>query len=485
MQGREGHGSPIRALASAAECGRRRAKSTALALAGASAVLLLCASSAIAKGAAQGPPAGPTSAPFTQCPPIGTDHACEYLIDVTNAEGGAVPRVKQDRSQPFFDGEDDVTVGIQNDSNRALSYIHVGVAGSNQRLFKFDGDGLCWSGITPRPAECQFSSLTYDGPDTHLVAQSPDAGIVEFLTPLKPGQYTYFSLEAPPSAGIAAGEVDDVVSTTLTNTLTRQSGDVLSAPAPVPFVDQATISGTNAATASGTVEYALYSDANCQRLVERLGTKRVASGVAQPSNPSSSALPTNANYFWLATYSGDARNSAVSSSCGSETMTFGAPPAVGGGAEATGAASSQFSFLGQPRVNERTGQITVTVQLPAPGSASAYALVTQGASLARASRIGAEAAKRTKRCKRGFVRKHGRCTSNAPALFGTASLSAPAAGTDAITITPTSRVLAALRKGRTPFVAIYVTFENRAGGIPVTHAQSVRVKLKKHRQRHH
>jgi hypothetical protein len=484
MQGREGQGSLVRAFAFETSLVRERVASTALALVCASAVLLLCASSAIAKGSAQGPPAASTSVPFTQCPNIGADSSCEYLIDVTTAHGSLSAAVKQDATQHFYDGEDDVTVGIQNDTKQLLPSVHIGVNGSKDHLFAFDGDGICSSAISPKPAECPFSERSYDGPDTHLIPESEDAGTVEFLTPLKPGQYTYFALEKPPTGGIVAGEVDDVVSTTLTNTQTRQSGEALGAPAPVPFVDQATIQGTNGATASGTVEYALYSDANCSKLVETLGTKSVLAGVAQASNPSSDKLATNATYYWLATYSGDAHNSDASSTCGSETMTFGSPPAVGPGGGAAGSFSSQFNFVGHARVNERTGQILITVQLPGGGVASADAVVAQGASLARAGNVRAAAAKKAKRCKRGFVRRHGRCTSNSPAPFGASSLTAPAAGTYTITISPNSRILAALKKGKKVFVTISVTFQSRAGGVPVTHTQSALVKLRKPRRKH-
>jgi hypothetical protein len=484
MQGRNGQGSSVRAFAFKAASARQRIGSTALALLWASAVLLLCAPIAIAKGSAQGPPAGPRSAPFTQCPAIGADSSCEYFIDVTGANGALTPTVRQDPAQHFYDGEDDVTVGVQNDTKQLLPSIHVGVSGSKDHLFAFDGDGLCSSGISPKPAECPFTQRSYDGPDTNLTPESEDAGTVEFITPLKPGQYTYFALEKPPTGGIVAGEVDDVVSTTLTNTQTHQSGEALGAPAPVPFVDQATINGTNAATASGTVEYTLYSDANCQKLVESLGTKSVQAGVAQPSNPSSAKLATNATYYWLARYSGDANNSEVSSACGSETMTFGTPPVPPpGGGGGAGGGTSQFNFAGHPHVDERTGQIIITVQLPGAGVVSADAVIAQGATLARAAR--AEAAKRTKKCKRGFVRKHGRCTSNASVAFGAASLTVPSLGTYTLTLSPASRVLAALKKGKKLFVSISVTFRSRAGGAPVTHTQSVLVKLKRARHKHH
>jgi hypothetical protein len=213
---------------------RRRARGMVLALVAAHAAGALLAAGAGASGSAQGPPAGPTSPPFTQCPAIGLDASCEYLIDVTSTS--VRPIVVQDATQHFYDGEDDVTVAVQNDTASPLGSVHIGVAESADQLFAFDGDGLCWGGISPRPAECPFSPLTYDGPDTTLSPEPPDAGTVFFNTPLQPGQYTYFALEARRSGAIVAGAVNVLVTTTLESLSTHEPGDELSAPAPAPSV---------------------------------------------------------------------------------------------------------------------------------------------------------------------------------------------------------------------------------------------------------
>lgn len=334
MRGRDGEGSSTRTRGFKRASVHRRARSLGLAILGAGVGLALGAPGATASGSAQGPPAGPTSRPFTQCPAIGADTSCEYLIDVTSTEPAVLPKVFQDPTQHFYDAEggtykgDDVVVGVQNDTGKPLDRIHAGVAESADRLFAFDGDGVCWSGIAPRPSECPFSSLTYDGPNTNLVAESPDAGTVFFNAPLQPGQYTYFALEAAPSEGIVAGEVNDYVATELTNTETHETGDALRAPSPVRVTDKATIKGPSAAKATGTVEYLLYSDSNCEKLVENLGKKKVEAGVAEASEQSSiTKLHGNATYYWVAQYSGDGGpNSPNSSACGSETMTFGTPP---------------------------------------------------------------------------------------------------------------------------------------------------------------
>jgi hypothetical protein len=603
MQGRDGHGSSTRRRGFTPLRLLHPRRSAVLASMVASAGLALYVAGAMASGSAQGPPAGPKSAPFTQCPRIGVDTSCEYLIDVTSTDPTVRPTVVRDATQHFYDGEDDVTVGVQNDTGSPLGSIHVGVAESGDRLFAFDGDGLCWSSLSPRPSECPFSSTTYDGPDTTLTAESPDAGTVFFNAPLQPGQYTYFALEAAPAEGIVSGELDDVVSTTLTNTETLATGDSLSAARPAAVTDKATIKGASAAKATGTVEYVLYSDASCQKIVETLGKKNVEGGVAGASNPSSRELHTNATYYWVAKYSGDPHNSANSSACGSETMTFGTPPvlpqptittvlsgagqhgphitveegvavtdtaiiAAPGGQPVTGRVSyaayasasctgtavaglgggtttgigpsttpvtlgagkyyfqafysgspqlksaatlcgdevltvlahpplrkapggsprrppsSQFNVVGHARVNEKTGAILITVRVPAAGIVTANGVIKRGAELARVRRDDAAAAKR-KKCRRGSIRKHGRCTSTGPVPFGAATLTASAAGTYTIAIRPSQRVLAALRHGKKLHVTVSVTFRYRAGGARITHLDSVLVRIKKPGHRKH
>jgi hypothetical protein len=621
MQGRHEHGSFT------ATCGRARlagrVRSAGLALFAASLGAALLASGASATGLPQGPPAGPTGptrAPFTQCPPIGEDTSCEYLIDVTS--GHPAVRVLRDATQPAYDrheknlepGEkpepgDDVTIAVQNDTTAPLETLHIGVSGAKGHLFAFDGDGLCWSKISPKPAGCPFGSVSYDGPDTTLLAESSgEAGTVVFNTPLGPGQYTYFALEAAPTEVIVAGaEVNDTVNTTLTNTQTHEEGDALSSPAPVEVSDKAQIKGEFQAEANGEVEYLLYKDPGCHELVESLGKKKVTAGVAEASSRSSVKLATNATYYWIAEYTGSGRNSANRSACGSETMAFGAPaglpqpqiatllsgggqvgshitvsegtevtdtaiitspggqqvtgsvayaaytnalctgegPLVGGGGETSGVGPSTdrltlvagtyyfrafysgesgvlrggstrcgdevLTVLARPHVgakpgspsapagsqqgpasgafkllawhlDESNGQITVTVQTAAAGSVSVSAIVKEGASLARVQ-LHARAA-RHKVCRRGFVVRRGRCASNAPALYGAASLTSSTPGTYRLVIKPSKRVLAALRRGEHLHVTLTVTFEGRSGGAPVTHLVSVLAKLKKSAHTH-
>src|SRR5690349_21302847 len=81
---------------------------------------------------------------FKQCPPIGLDSGCAYLIEVTSTNPEVAPLVIHDPNQPFYDREDDITVGVVNDTSAPLAKVHIGARASGDRLFAFDGDGICW-----------------------------------------------------------------------------------------------------------------------------------------------------------------------------------------------------------------------------------------------------------------------------------------------------------------------------------------------------
>ncbi len=99
-----------------------------------------------------------------------------------------------------------------------------------------------------------------------------------------------------------------------------QSGTTISVPPSTTVTDKASISGTNAAAAGGTVTYAVYSDANCKTMVKSGGTVTVTSGKVPASNPVT--LSTGGPYYWQAVYSGDGSNDGSTSTCGSEVESL-------------------------------------------------------------------------------------------------------------------------------------------------------------------
>jgi hypothetical protein len=86
--------------------------------------------------------------------------------------------------------------------------------------------------------------------------------------------------------------------------------------------DRATLSGANAAIATGTVTYDLFSNPTCtaSSKVFSGGTVAVTAGLAASSAAVTTAL-AQGTYYWEAAYSGDAHNLASTSACGSEVLT--------------------------------------------------------------------------------------------------------------------------------------------------------------------
>jgi hypothetical protein len=120
-----------------------------------------------------------------------------------------------------------------------------------------------------------------------------------------------------------SGEVETVTAAPLATTLTAS---LLSAPengtsvivlAGTSVRNSAHLAGVDAAKATGTVTYRVYSNATCTTLVATAGTVTVAGGVV----PSSAAetLTTPGTYYWTASYSGDSGNQPSASACLAET----------------------------------------------------------------------------------------------------------------------------------------------------------------------
>lgn len=86
--------------------------------------------------------------------------------------------------------------------------------------------------------------------------------------------------------------------------------------------DRATITGVDGASATGRVNYALYSSATCaaSKVVFDGGAVEVHDGAAGPSKRVEKKLRVG-KYFWRAFYGGDIANAAGASTCGSEVLT--------------------------------------------------------------------------------------------------------------------------------------------------------------------
>jgi hypothetical protein len=225
---------------------------------------------------------------------------------------------------------------------------------------------------------------------------------------------------------------------------------------------------------TGRLSYEVYTSSSCTPTTQVQGA---GGGLTSGSGPASNPLTLAAGtYYFQAAYSGNGTLGPAVSPCGSEVLTVTAPVPP-----PPPPPSGQFTSVGTPQVNTTTGQIVVLGQFPAPGTATSTGTVSQGATLARLQRVVAEAARKSKskKCKRGFVKKKGKCVSNASVLYGSTTLAIGVPGTYSIVINPTSQVLKALKAGKKVSVVVATTFQNRAGGVPVTHVQDVSVQLKK------
>jgi hypothetical protein len=108
--------------------------------------------------------------------------------------------------------------------------------------------------------------------------------------------------------------------TSLTTSLSgeEKSGETITVNEGAKVKDQATLSGTNASKATGTVTYSVYSDSKCEKLVTKAGEVSVSEGKAGASEEKE--LEAGATYYWQAVYSGDAKNLGSSSTCGKEVL---------------------------------------------------------------------------------------------------------------------------------------------------------------------
>jgi len=157
------------------------------------------------------------TAPFNECPAIGNDSGCAFLI-ILNSAGPA--QIVANPSVGPFDGHNDSLVGIVNNSGATVDSVSVA---SNKNIFAFNGDGICatdshgnllyaWSGTgqtTQGSSDCPFlpamattagyDGFDYAGPNTSFsnFSNSDDyhSGNVNFPAGLGNGASTYFSLE--------------------------------------------------------------------------------------------------------------------------------------------------------------------------------------------------------------------------------------------------------------------------------------------------
>jgi uncharacterized repeat protein (TIGR01451 family) len=159
--------------------------------------------------------------------------------------------------------------------------------------------------------------------------------------------------------------------TTTTTTLSgaSQEGTTITVPESTAVTDKATLAGVNAATATGKVDYKVFSDKECSKEVASAGSA-TAAGEAVPASSAQTLAP--GTYYWQASYSGDEANAPSKSECGSEVETVN--PVVHGADLSITKFANAATVAGEPLAytisvanngpDEATG-VTVTDHLPA------------------------------------------------------------------------------------------------------------------------
>jgi hypothetical protein len=254
----------------------------------------------------------------------GSDYQLDYHPFVATATGGSfgAPVELADVTGEVLDGVD--ALDLSEDSGTGVYALWE----DGRTVIDFSGNGGAnWGGpvVSPIPYTANgviagvgggFAEVAYD--------YNPGTGTQVFLQPVN-----YQELATP-------------VPTPTTLTTTQASGSSTGASISIPAgtigeTDRATLAGTNAATATGTVTYGLFSSSSCAAATKVFagGTSAVSAGVAAPSAPVTAAL-AKGTYYWQAAYSGDAHNAASASACGSEVLTVTPATTIGGGGSSTG-----------------------------------------------------------------------------------------------------------------------------------------------------
>jgi hypothetical protein len=112
--------------------------------------------------------------------------------EVITADSAGVFSIAVTNSSPY-DGSDDNYIGFQNNSSMSVSSITLN--GNGTDIFGFDGDGINTFGIAGNAQD----PSGYGGPNAFFTNIVGDTGTVNFITPIAPGGFGYFSLEEAPN----------------------------------------------------------------------------------------------------------------------------------------------------------------------------------------------------------------------------------------------------------------------------------------------
>jgi len=143
---------------------------------------------------------GKTTAPFNECPAIGSAPTCQILY-IFNSNGSITSVV--DPNVGPYDGSEDTLIGVLNLSGVTQTSLTIsGVGATGLPIFSFDGDGICTYAPFTGSSYCsgtyyQTDPGDYAGPQNTFTNISADqkTGTITFTGGLTNNSYTYFSLE--------------------------------------------------------------------------------------------------------------------------------------------------------------------------------------------------------------------------------------------------------------------------------------------------
>jgi hypothetical protein len=214
--------------------------------------------------------------------------------------------------------------------------------------------------------------VSWDGPVTspipytaHGVIVGVGGGNALIAYDSNPGTGTQVFLQTVNYQELAAAQAAPTPTPTSLTTV-QASGTTTGANISIPAgtvgeTDQAILTGTHAATATGTVAYGLYDNSSCTTAVSS-SSEAVTAGKPAASAPITAPLPQG-TYYWRAAYSGDAANDAGASVCGSEVLTVTPAATIG----ATGTSTSTTVTV----TITCAGPCTVTLTLTIPTASAA------------------------------------------------------------------------------------------------------------------
>ncbi len=237
--------------------------------------------------------------------------------------------------------------------------------------------------------------------------------------------------------------------------------------------DQAKIAGENAADATGTMSYGLYSASSCPASSEVFkSVVAVTSGAAASSAAVTTALAPG-TYYWKAEYSGNVGsifgvkgNAPSASACGAEVLTVLPATVIPSGA-----------YTVKSIVANSDGTVTITL-VPAQSGAANLVVTVPTASIASVSATESKS-KKSKKCKHGQVKLKGKCRP-ASTVVGKTSGKGTAGVPLKLVVHLSGKIKSQLKKGKTVHLTATLTYTSALGGKATVHTYQLTVKGHKH-----